>query len=288
MKLYTTTFHTALQKVIYAVVAGAVLMSGTLLGAQFASAQEAPAGEASPELERKEHLTRTLTNLGIQVKELRAQLHAKRSDNKAEYEDLRNTRQILRKQERYQDKAAFMESIKDLPKEERRTAMQEYIADLKADIATRKAKWEAARTQRQNDKAADREAFKKSLEGLTQEQKLAAIKARLVEMQALADARGEKIADTKSQLPSVDGKYTVDNVDVVNIEVVPDSVAGLDQGYTEHTIVLKDGTSHVVKQLHFGTVQMFHEDIRNTGYVGNINKLLKLIVNSVDDVNTTN
>lgn len=95
-----------------------------------------------------------------------------------------------------QNRAQFMERIADLPLEEKRSAMLQYIEELKKLIAEKKAEMEAERAvlkeereEMRQERLQSQEEFRANIANLTPEQKVIEIKKRVEELKKQVQER---------------------------------------------------------------------------------------------------
>lgn len=89
------------------------------------------------------------------------------------------------------NKADFMASLEGLEEEDKRAAMMAFIENIKAVIAAKKAEMEANREIAKEQRQEIKETFRADLEGLTREERIAVIMARVAEIKKQIEDQAE-------------------------------------------------------------------------------------------------
>ncbi len=129
-----------------------------------------------------------------QIESLRKMIAERKGERREEYEEKKEEvkADIAEKKAEFKvDKAEFMASLEGLPEEEKRAAMLEFIQNIKALIDAKKAEIRANVEMKKEDyqeakaeRTENRDEFRSSLEGLSKEDKIAAILARVAAIKA--------------------------------------------------------------------------------------------------------
>lgn len=185
-----------IKKSLLVVVAlGLVLFMGTV---QFASAEEEGTDDATAEvaedIAEEEDVDEDEEGDDLDAKKaaMKAQIESLRKMIEERKAQLKENRQVVKeeqKEARMMDRAEFMASLEGLTLEEKKVAILEYIANLKATIEAKKAEAKQAAEMQKEVRIEDREAFRASLEGMTPAEKYAAIMERVAALKASLAAR---------------------------------------------------------------------------------------------------
>ena len=110
-----------------------------------------------------------------QIESLRAAI----AEKKAAFLIVKEEYKAEKKAEFKIDKEEFMASLEGLTEDEKRAAMMEFIADIKAQIELKKAEFTEKKVEFKEQRAEEKDAFKASLEGLSRDEKIALILERV-------------------------------------------------------------------------------------------------------------
>jgi hypothetical protein len=137
-----------------------------------------------------------------QIKSLREMIKERNKANKVEVRE----NMAEQRAEFKTDRAEFMASIAELEGEEKRAAMMEFITELRAEIAARKASFTEQKEAIKTERVEMRDEFKTSIEGMGRADKIAAIMEQVEELKKrIAEklqAENEAAEDTDE--PNVD------------------------------------------------------------------------------------
>jgi uncharacterized membrane protein YccC len=172
------------------VMVAAMCFSFLAFGLQAAHAEENVVEEDATETEGVDKEKRAA--MMEQIESLRAMIADRKDDRKEDHKEkvAEVKEEIAEKKAEFKlDRADFMSSLEGLDEDEKRSAMMEFIANIRATIEARKAEMSEAKIERQESRTenkevrvAEREAFKLDVAGLTGAEKLAAIMARVAEI----------------------------------------------------------------------------------------------------------
>jgi uncharacterized membrane protein YccC len=172
------------------VMVAAMCFTFLAFGLQAAHAQEEVVEEDAAETEGVDKEKRTA--MMEQIESLRAMVAERKSGLKEDRQErVAEVKEEIaeKKAEHKLDRADFMSSLEGLDEDEKRSAMMEFIANIRATIEARKAEMSEAKVERQEERTenkeervAEREAFKLDVAGLTGAEKLAAIMERVAEI----------------------------------------------------------------------------------------------------------
>jgi hypothetical protein len=172
------------------VMVAAMCFTFLAFGLQAAHAQEEVVEEDAAETEgvdkeKRAAMMEQIESLRALVAERKSGLKEDRQERVAEVKE-----EIAEKKAEHKlDRADFMSSLEGLDEDEKRSAMMEFIANIRATIEARKAEMNEAKMERQEnrtenkeERVAEREAFKLDVAGLTGPERLAAIMERVAEI----------------------------------------------------------------------------------------------------------
>lgn len=147
------------------------------------------------------------TKMMDQIESLRALIAEKKSEVKEEWkeekEELKEEAQEKR-EEFKADKVEFMASLEGLSEEEKKEAMMEFITNLKDLILAKKAEQQQivearkeANKEAQQKRLQTKEEFQSGLEGLSKDEKIAAILERLEDLKDIMSSDEEVDEETE-------------------------------------------------------------------------------------------
>lgn len=144
-----------------------------------------------------------------QIESLRKMIAERNGEKKAEYQEKKEEHKEMiaeKKAEFKVDKAEFMASLEGLDEEDKRAAMMEFIQNIRALIDAKKAEMQAQvemkkeeRAEAKTERTENRDEFRSSLEGMSKEDKIAAILARVQAIKAQMESNDDEDMDEEEE-----------------------------------------------------------------------------------------